>query len=103
MSKADELAKTIWDYMTSDGRRTVEHLASLVEPYLAGEVKSETERWLIWSVEHIAWWKPDQVGYTTKSEKAGRYSFLEARQIVCDANFGQDAPSETMVNERDTQ
>lgn len=42
--------------------------------------------YLIWSNEHHAWWKPGCRGYTTLTHLAGRYTELEARRIVRDAN-----------------
>jgi hypothetical protein len=56
--------------------------------------------WLIWSIEHGAWWKPKRCGYTKHIKDAGRYSYQEARQIVWDGNYGQyDTPNETMVQD----
>lgn len=46
-------------------------------------------RWLIWSVEHGAWWGHARRGYTTAVPQAGRYSLAEATEIVHEANrFG---------------
>lgn len=42
----------------------------------------DNQRWLIWSNEHSAWWKPNGMGYTQSVADAGRYSFAEAMQIV---------------------
>lgn len=44
----------------------------------------KTDRYLIWSHEHNAWWGPNQSGYTTDVEQAGRYSFDEAAEITMD-------------------
>lgn len=45
--------------------------------------------YLIWSIEHDAWWAPGRVGYTRELAAAGRYDEGEARAIVADANvFG---------------
>lgn len=41
---------------------------------------------LIWSIEHTAWWAPARLGYTTAVQQAGRYTREEADQIVEDAN-----------------
>lgn len=60
------------------------------------------EKWLIWSIEHGAWWDADRTGYVPQRDRAGRYSFEEARQIVKDANFRQDTPSEAMIAENDS-
>ena len=61
--------------------------------------------WLIWSVEHSAWWMPARNGYTIRYSEAGRYSFKEGIQICkkagfCRSNFsGYDIkrPKETMI------
>lgn len=41
---------------------------------------------LIWSIEHGAWWRPGRWGYTYVLAEAGRYSAREAAAIVEDAN-----------------
>jgi hypothetical protein len=43
--------------------------------------------WLIWSNEHRAWWGPGRHGYTTLTDRAGRYSRQEAAEIVGQANI----------------
>lgn len=61
--------------------------------------------WLIWSVEHNAWWRPARQGYTLKYDEAGRYEFAEAIEICKDAGFirskftplGIKVPAETMI------
>lgn len=40
-----------------------------------------TERYLIWSHEHSAWWGPGRCGYVSSIGKAGRYSEAEAMDI----------------------
>ena len=60
------------------------------------------ELWLIWSLEHHAWWKAGRSGYTTGRLDAGRYSFTEACEIVYDANRYQregDYPKEAMIRD----
>lgn len=44
-------------------------------------------RYLIWSHEHDAWWRPGGWGYTTNVDEAGRYSLIDASRIVLDANL----------------
>jgi hypothetical protein len=44
--------------------------------------------YLIWSVEHRAWWRSRGFGFTTAAHKAGYYSEEEAREIVDRANVG---------------
>ena len=57
------------------------------------------KKYLIWSSEHHAWWKPNASGYTTRTDKAGQYGYEEARKIVDDANeYAKPyAPEEIMV------
>lgn len=55
-------------------------------------------RWLIWSNEHRAWWKPGEYGYTTLTQRAGFYSEADAKRIVAQANIvPRDPPHEVMV------
>lgn len=44
-------------------------------------------RYVIWSFEHDAWWRPGAMGYTPDFDKAGRYGGDEAARIVADANI----------------
>lgn len=56
--------------------------------------------WLIWSVEHGAWWRANRSGYTCLRSEAGRYKLDEAVDICNGANehvSDKDAPYETMV------
>jgi hypothetical protein len=46
-----------------------------------------TGRFLIWSIEHEAWWGPGRSGYTRDVRAAGDYSRGEAWAIVEDANI----------------
>ena len=59
-------------------------------------------KYLIWSNEHRAWWKGNRHGYTTRTDKAGQFSYEVAREICEDANR-YDQPIElrpsTGVNE----
>jgi co-chaperonin GroES (HSP10) len=43
--------------------------------------------YLIWSIEHGMWWRPGRCGYTLSLAEAGRYSFVEATEILARANF----------------
>jgi len=47
---------------------------------------SEPKKYLIWSNEHRGWWKANRHGYTTRTDKAGQFSFEEAAEIVTNAN-----------------
>ncbi len=42
--------------------------------------------YLIWSIEHGAWWRPDRRGYTRHLDEAGRYPHVDALEILDDAN-----------------
>lgn len=64
--------------------------------------KNHHLKFLIWSMEHNAWWMPNERGYTPSREEAGRYSFEEACKIVKAANIGlsrgyQKNPHEAMI------
>lgn len=45
------------------------------------------ENYVIWSIEHTAWWAPDWQGYTIFLPKAGIYAKAEAEKIVRQANI----------------
>jgi hypothetical protein len=47
-----------------------------------------TARYVIWSNEHAAWWGPDERGYTSIVEEAGRYDLAQARAIIDKATVG---------------
>ena len=57
------------------------------------------ETYLIWSIEHRAWWRPGRMGYTIWLDAAGVYSRDEAMQIVDDAtmDWSRGAPNEVPV------
>ncbi len=71
------------------------------------------DKWVIWSVEHDAWWRAGHSGYTQLYSVAGVYSFEEASGICkranqmqsgdCDmdksglARHGQGRPMEVML------
>lgn len=62
------------------------------------ERRSVTEQWLVWSNEHRAWWGPGRHGYTTLTDRAGRYSLDEATAICAQANIvPRDPPNEVAV------
>jgi hypothetical protein len=44
-------------------------------------------KYLIWSEEHGAWWRPGSAGYTHFMTEAGRYIKAHAELIVADANY----------------
>jgi hypothetical protein len=41
-------------------------------------IKFAGQKVLIWSGEHLAWWRPNAAGYTTVRENAGVYLFEDA-------------------------
>jgi hypothetical protein len=43
-------------------------------------------RYLVWSIEHEAWWRYSRFGYTRLLSEAGRFSDAESAAIVADAN-----------------
>ncbi len=44
------------------------------------------DRYVIWSIEHFAWWRPGKMGYTPELAEAGIYDKDEAGAIVQNAN-----------------
>lgn len=63
-----------------------------------------TDRYLIWSDEHSAWWRPASRGYTIHMDQAGRYSREEALSICANGRDGwnaKESPSEIPVREED--
>lgn len=38
--------------------------------------------YLIWAMDHDAWWAPNAAGYTQDITKAGRYTAKEVAEIV---------------------
>ena len=58
------------------------------------------KEWLIWSNEHIGWWKPNRLGYTKNPEEAGLYTYEDAMDICESANLNNSwpVPKESMVH-----
>jgi hypothetical protein len=56
-------------------------------------------RFMVWSNEHCGWWKRSRHGYTTRTDKAGLFSFEEAKVICENANRFADAPQPFNLNE----
>ena len=42
--------------------------------------------YVVWSLEHQAWWKASRFGYAETLADAGRFSYAEAADIVRKAN-----------------
>lgn len=58
----------------------------------------KVKKWLIWSIEHNAWWASNSRGYTEIRENAGVYSYEDALKIVESANINEnDIPNEAMI------
>lgn len=52
----------------------------------------------IWSLEHDAWWGPNQSGYVQDKSNAGIYTEQVALEIVIGANkYLPNRPNEAMV------
>lgn len=47
-----------------------------------------SEKYLIWSNYHSAWWGPEERGYTSFFEEAGRYERQDAITISASARGG---------------
>lgn len=56
-----------------------------------------TKHFLIWSIEHNAWWRPDECGYTKRNDQAGVYSQEDAERICAIHGRRRDMPGEAMV------
>jgi len=67
------------------------------------EVKAiPSGKYLIWSIEHNAWWMPNKCGYTTKLEQAGRYLISAALRICNESNGSwsqSNSPNELPIAE----
>jgi hypothetical protein len=46
-----------------------------------------TPTYVVWSIEHDAWWRPAREGYTRFVEEAGVYSADDSADIVSKANY----------------
>jgi hypothetical protein len=55
--------------------------------------------YLIWSEEHLAWWKANKHEYTRSIFWAGRFSQEEACEIVKRANAFLDPKRDQILNE----
>ena len=65
---------------------------------------ADEEKYLIWSHEHGAWWRPNNCGYTVHVIAAGRYSRGEALATCSGTRIGwrnDGAPAEIPVREQD--
>ena len=78
-------------------------VAALLDEPQAEEPKKE---WLVWSVQHNAWWKHDGWGYTKKYSEAKRFTYKQACAICRTGGFRRSSalthrdirvPNETMI------
>jgi len=61
-------------------------------------IKMNESEWRIWSIEHGMWWKENRSGYTHEKDKAGKYNYKEALEIIEIANVNNfDTPNESMI------
>jgi hypothetical protein len=68
------------------------------------EMGVDANPYVVWSIEHKAWWGPNHAGYTTSLDKAGRYSREDAVKISNGRCWGWrvgEQPAEVPVLERD--
>ena len=56
-------------------------------------------KYRIWSIEHNAWWKENEQGYTKDKKSAGIYDLLASIGICIEANqyVSGNIPNEAMV------
>lgn len=60
--------------------------------------RKDAKDFLIWSIEHGAWWRAEHGGYTEDVKEAGRYSFDEAIDIVNNPHTREPGvPNEAIV------
>lgn len=60
---------------------------------------SAEAKYLVWSIEHQAWWAPRARGYTTHLAEAGRYTKNAAGAILRQANYAPHIHHEVMIPE----
>jgi len=64
--------------------RLVHRACELVAEHENGAAERQ---FLIWSIQHRAWWRPGALGYTRAVRDAGRYTDAEADQILQQTNL----------------
>lgn len=84
----------------------LEDMEAMYDHAVGLEQRVAKRTWLIWSMEHKAWWSPGSLGYTKRRGEAGRYTYAEACEIVRNANYAPECrehPNEAMLlDEEDT-
>lgn len=58
---------------------------------------TKTADYVIWSIEHQAWWPASRMGYVETLALAGRFSHAEAAAIVERANYPPGTCHECMI------
>jgi len=53
--------------------------------------------YVIWSIEHQAWWRAGRMGYAITLAEAGRYGEREAAAIIKKANYPPGTFHECMI------
>lgn len=56
-----------------------------------------TREYVIWSIEHQAWWPASRMGYVLTLAEAGHFSQTEAMAIVARANYPPGTFHECMI------
>ncbi len=58
------------------------------------------KKYLIWSNEHNAWWRPNSRGYCADIRDAGQYTMREAENICANAypRIKNEPPPEVMID-----
>ena len=49
-------------------------------------------KFLIWSMEHKAWWRPEAEGYTRLRAEAGRFLADDLPGLSLETGFGDEKP-----------
>lgn len=56
-------------------------------------------KYLVWSIEHNAWWRQNGAGYTKNRIEAGRFTLKEALEHVRSGDYIGHEPEEAIVPE----
>ena len=92
MENEIEISKVLMKYLPEWKNDMVAEIVKVADKFV------KDSKWYIWSIEHQGWWMPDENGYTSKKQYAGRYTFERACQIVKNANISNfEVPNESMI------
>lgn len=81
-----ELPSRSWTDRQSSAVKSIESIAEELEALVA----APSDRWVVWSFEHEAWWGPRHMGYHPQLLCAGLYAMDEAKEIERRANAQGD-------------